>query len=206
VCAKSRRVTEISAVNCHEHRISVEFYWLGDRYGHSISVVKRGDRRVVLESIEGDNTDFWPPSPALQELGEPMIVSDSNQVQTTMLVGAAGKNHWAMCVSPRDHSNDVRDFQPELVFDIACRIKDPPVWLGNSYHVHARATTISEEPQRANVPADSPLCFVVPENVALEIHCEANGRQTLRCAPELRQLHSVAETVRWRFAVRLHHE
>jgi hypothetical protein len=48
--------------------LRVRFFQTGDRYGHAIDLIERGNVRPLLESVEGADTDIWPTSPPLQHL------------------------------------------------------------------------------------------------------------------------------------------
>jgi hypothetical protein len=205
---RSHSVAELSAVDGYGHRLLVEFYWLGDRYGHSISSVRRGSRRLLLESFEAGDDVFWPSSPPFQNLNECAVRSDSNRGDVTMLVGAAGKSHWAMCVTPRDHwiNQNPLIYQAELFFDVSCRVDDPPNWLGSSYRVLAGQIAISEKRRRARVPANSPSCEVVSEKSSLKLDTCIDAFPIIRCEATDMTAEPPPKTVRWQYAVRLCHE
>jgi hypothetical protein len=78
---------------------------------------------TVLESIEGTAEDIWPPSPPWQELHVPP--SDDGR-HVAFLVGKAGQSHWSASVELNLAENT-------LTFDVACRAKSQPHWLGSSY-------------------------------------------------------------------------
>ncbi len=45
-----------------------------------------------------------------------------------MLVGRAGKSHWSMSVTADEDT-------PALIFDVACRLREPPGFLGTTYQL-----------------------------------------------------------------------
>lgn len=100
-------------------RLRVEFEWVEDRFVHRISI----DGAEVGESIDGDGSEPWPPSPPIQQLlsqeidGSPAILG----------VGAAGKGHWSISVE--------LDGDQAIAFDLACRCKETPEFLGSSYRL-----------------------------------------------------------------------
>ncbi len=96
--------------------------WRGDRFRHFIITREQNNCRSKLESIEGTTMDLWPTSPALQSIHMP---HDSNW-RTAMLVGMAGRSHWSMCIEA-DFDND------RFHFDAACRLQEPPNWIGSTY-------------------------------------------------------------------------
>ena len=107
--------------------LRAEFMWRGDRFYHSIYGVKGNKKQLLLTSVEGGLEDVWPPSPPYQEFNDPRIVSDTQHGSVGLAVGAAGKSFWSLGIEVVETGN------PALVFDIACRVKEPPQWLGSTY-------------------------------------------------------------------------
>ncbi len=104
-------------------RLNVEFRWLADRFAQRL-VDEHG--HVLGESIEGDDSDVWPPSPPLQQLSRESVNDD----HVILGVGAAGKSHWSISVEVV-----ASDSGEGLKYDLACRCKSPPSWLGSSYRL-----------------------------------------------------------------------
>lgn len=105
--------------------LSVVFTWQGDRWLHRIL---RADD-VLLESVEGprpvDGDPRWPASPVLTE-----VSSVATATGPALLgVGLAGRSHFSASITADRLRPDT------LVFEIACRIQEQPVWLGSSYIV-----------------------------------------------------------------------
>jgi peptide chain release factor 2 len=48
--------------------VRLSFFWSDDRYAHRLELADEGSRVVCLESLEGADDQFWPPSPPLQQL------------------------------------------------------------------------------------------------------------------------------------------
>lgn len=84
----------------------------------------RRDETTLLESIEGDSTEDWPASPAIQEC----TIESRTTGDVALLVGMAGKSFWSISIHFEADS---------LVFDVACRHQAPPAFLGSSYRVLA---------------------------------------------------------------------
>ena len=106
--------------------LAVEFRRVEDRFWHEIVAIGSG-RRVIASSIEGDPSETWPPSPALQQLSiQPL--PDGNQV--ALLVGMAGKSHFSLSVTA-DQENR------RLVFEAACRYQQVPLFVGSKYQLAA---------------------------------------------------------------------
>ena len=60
----------------------------------------------------------------------PHIISDVNHGSVRLAIGAAGSAHWAVSIEVPDNSKAA---QPTLIFDVACRFKQAPKWLGSTY-------------------------------------------------------------------------
>ena len=120
----SREVARLSAGG-----LRVEFSREGDRYAHAIYLLEGDAEICVLESVEGDAADGWPPSPPLQAL-EFEKWTDGGRL--ALLVGMAGRNHWSV-------SAELDPDEDQVVCDVACRLQeapDEPGDLRSSYLVH----------------------------------------------------------------------
>ena len=102
--------------------LRIEFVWSADRYGHRILTSTPGGE-CILTSREGRPDEKWPPSPPLQSLH---LEDRPGGVRIAMLVGMAGRSHWSMSVE-----TDIA--RSRLLFDVACRVSEQPLWLGSSY-------------------------------------------------------------------------
>ena len=110
--------------------LRIEFQRDADRCRHDILLdlpTPSGQRRIVplLASREGSSNDSWPASPALQNLSVEELAPNK---PVALLVGMAGRSHWSASV-------EVDPARAALVFDIACRVSQPPRWLGTTYAV-----------------------------------------------------------------------
>ena len=102
---------------------TIAFDWQSDRWGHRVTI----DGRLVAESVEGPDSGAgdprWPASPVLTEVtpatagGRPAIVG----------VGLAGRSHFSASFAPHPTLADT------VLVEIACRVQEPPVWLGSTY-------------------------------------------------------------------------
>src|SRR6202142_1382734 len=120
---RKKMTTMRSAASLGTDVLRVVFQRNGDRYEHRIIASKPDGSTVTLASQEGQPDDSWPPSPPLQSLN---LETRPNGNQTIMLVGMAGRSHWSMSVEADLSRN-------HLAFDIACRVRERPVWLGSTY-------------------------------------------------------------------------
>jgi hypothetical protein len=118
--------TEI--VFLHEH----------DRWRHVVALAD-GSR---IESVEGpQNTAAdprWPASPALTEVS---LVGAAGGAAIVGL-GLAGRSHFSVSVAAHPDRPDT------LLFEVACRIQEPPTWLGSTYRA-ADGGSMQAAPQAA---------------------------------------------------------
>lgn len=98
--------------------LRVEFLKCGDRFSHIISLVESGRVTPLLDSIEGSPEDFSPLSPPIAEIHQ--------QDKMLFLTGATSIGHWSISLQADAGL---------LVFDVACRLKKEPTFLGNSYRI-----------------------------------------------------------------------
>lgn len=113
-------------------QLAVEYRWLNDRFVHRVLV---GDQ-VALSSVDGDGTQEWPASPPIQQISlEPI-----ENVSMILGVGGAGRGHWSISVGWQAGGEiDGRQFDGGFCFDMACRVKDQPEFLGSTYAINAEA-------------------------------------------------------------------
>ncbi len=118
--------------------IDVTFSWIGDRWCHRVTCGAAG----CWSSIEGPRAEEadarWPASPAFVELSR----LELPQGPAILAVGLAGRSHFSAAVSGDATRREwVR-------FEIACRLVEPPVWLGSTY--------LGPAGQKAFLPEDGP--------------------------------------------------
>ncbi len=79
----------------------------------------------TMEAVTAANhssTD-WPASPPLQEVH---FETRPDGRQIALAVGRAGSSHWSLSVEPFTAGCG-------FVMDVACRVREIPLWLGSSY-------------------------------------------------------------------------
>jgi len=128
--------TKRTAVRLQAGATEVVFLRERDRWRHVVNVAV-GAR---FESVEGPwNTATdprWPASPALTEVslvgaaGRPAIVG----------LGLAGRSHFSVSITAHPDRPDT------LLFEVACRIQEPPGWLGSTYRA-ADGGSVQAAPQ-----------------------------------------------------------
>lgn len=119
--------------------IDVVFEWSGDRWTHR--VLLHGE--PVWESIDGpaaaDGDPRWPASPVLVEVDR----VGSGPAAAVVAVGLAGRSHFSASISRVPAASTVgrHDGRFDVLFEIACRVHEPPPWLGSSYAAPIAAPT-----------------------------------------------------------------
>ncbi len=129
--SQSRQSTIIESIDPNGNGVRLELDWLTDRFRHRISGLHCRKSIEILTSVEGDQEEEWPLSPPLQEFNDPTIVSDFNQGQARLAIGSAGSAHWAVSVEAVENTGEL----PAITFDVACRTRHIPKWLGSTYRL-----------------------------------------------------------------------
>jgi hypothetical protein len=104
--------------------LRVVFFETGKRISHRIELREGNGWRSQLTSLEGNDNEPWPPSPALQSLHIERHGADD----IAFLVGMAGRSHWSASI----RANQSLD---RIECEIACRVASPPLWLGSTYEL-----------------------------------------------------------------------
>lgn len=163
-------------------RLQLRFARRGDRWEHAIDFRAAGQLVWQLRSDEGTADDAWPPSPPFQSL-EMHTQPDGRKF--ALLVGMAGASHWSASVET-DPAGE------RFVFDVACRIKFDPTWLGSSYVI---SDVVGKENFRCAI--ETTAFGETPDNSRLSI--ETVGPRTVVCITDLSG--SLPRTVRWKYAI-----
>jgi hypothetical protein len=116
----------LSPVNLIAGNLCVRFDRRNDRIEHSIWA--SNCEIPLLVSLESEGDPAWPSSPPFQEL----TLETRGDRQIALLVGKAGTSHWSASVEPSAETG-------QIAFDVACRVQQPPGWLGNRYRIPAAA-------------------------------------------------------------------
>lgn len=98
-----------------------------DRWQHCVLIWQDGLYTPLLESLEGDPSDSFPPSPAFQEL---MLEKKSDGCQEVQLFGRAGKNLYAAAIRVDMEAG-------EIAFDVSVRMRgdQSPQSMASSYRL-----------------------------------------------------------------------
>lgn len=200
---------QIQIVNRHGVGLSTQFFWVQDRFQHTIGVLQSPSQQALTQrtllasescaaSASQACNEQWPADPPLQQLSvEP--IGDSDAV---LAVGQAGCGHWSSSVEAF-----LRDDLPTLKFDIACRFSRPAEYLGSQYRL--------ADPRLSLQPQGDDVLLALAEHRVRLAACAPSlgGADPLawqRDAAEQRLWLSVPDsgnrlprTVRWQFTVTL---
>jgi hypothetical protein len=123
--------------------VTVTFVWTGDRWSHEVVIRDAGTWQSVEGSGTGTGDDRWPASPVLVELS----AVETPRGPAVLGVGRAGRSHFSASVAQDpDHPGQVR-------FEVACRLAEPPLWLGSTYASAGGTATVRP---KAATPAELP--------------------------------------------------
>lgn len=100
----------------------VEFTWDGDRWRHEL-ITAAGRWTSVEGPLDEAGDDRWPASPVLVELSLARLAGGS----AVLGVGLAGRSHFSLSAATCPGVADT------ILFEAACRIHEPPAWLGSTY-------------------------------------------------------------------------
>ena len=159
----------------------VEFTRRGDRLAHVISRLVDGLPRPLLSSIEGTANDEWPPSPPLQEVH----FESRPGVELALPVGMAGKSHWSISI-------ELCAATGRLTFDVACRVRSVPVFLGSKYAII--------QPSGVGLQ-NEPGWKLDVEPIDGQLECQIGRSATRLCITAASSVEKVPATVRWRYVL-----
>ena len=176
--AKGQVVLALQMTHRHD-RFAAELQFRSD---HTSSV-------PILRSIEGDDRRIWPPSPTIQQL----MRQENEAGEFLAGVGMAGNSHWSLSMVVIDG-----EF-PALEFDVACRVKVDPEWLGSTYQILSGQPILSEV--GARVVLGNHVMQVEPAaNVGA---CDVNIDNNRLCVAARQLAGPLPRTVRWTYRISL---
>jgi hypothetical protein len=219
VSGDANPAAELSAINADGKGVRVQFFWIEDRFRHQIDVISANEDVKILESLEGDRQQEWPSSPPCQNLVEG--INDRGD-QVVMVTGSAGDCHWSMTAeaSRQQFAKDSgfaffgelkgpTEHFPILLFDVACRIKSAPQWLGSSYRPIGNTECKAMGPfiyadkwllgPRLNcVDPDRP---VLTRESSARLKSSSDGFSIVQVVPPEHRLIRPPTTVRWTYGI-----
>jgi hypothetical protein len=122
--------------------LGVIFQRAGDRFSHQLFLPHAEQRQMLATSAEGTDQQPWPGSPVVQQLDRCPLPEGR---QGLVGVGMAGVSHWSLAIEVEGDSSTAT---AQLRFDVACRVKRPPGFLGSSYQLIEPLQVQSLSPQR----------------------------------------------------------
>lgn len=169
------------------HLLRLVFEQIADRVAHRIEVLdSSGDKLAGFRSVEGTSADEWPASPALQSCSFQEIRPGQT---AAFLVGMSGKSHWSASI-------EAISGQGALHFDFACRVAQPPQWLGTTYAIDSLSPRSGTQFQLGSAGM-----AVNIENAPEHCIFEVRGKSLqLSCVQKAEKYPS---TLRWRYGIHL---
>ncbi len=173
----------------------VEFHWKGDRFFHTLMGIRRNKVHPLLESLEGDAHDQFPPSPCLSQVHQ--------QDQTLFFTGATSECHWSASVQPSKLNLVGESPEPfdVLSFEFACRLKKQSHQMCGAYRILGAA--------KMHIPISGHFAFVMlsdyKEPVAIMIDSEnllfTDENSILRLSTDSQSPNSFPCTIQWKFRI-----
>jgi hypothetical protein len=170
-------------------RLHLRFSRRGDRWEHAVHLQSDSEIIWQLNSDEGTADDLWPRSPPFQTLE---LHTQADGRKFALLVGMAGASHWSASI-------ETDPISQQFVFDVACRVKIEPAWLGSSYVVGAsggknniRGPGVAERPRIETIALESTVGCEQPM-------MEVEGQRVVVRPADKSSL--LPRTVRWKYAI-----
>lgn len=165
-------------------RLEVRFFWENNRFRHTIALCDSHGVAVDswCDASDADET-AWPLSAPIQQLSREEI----NGQMTLLGVGQAGVSHWSVCVEPCQ-----RNHMPGFRFDFACRVKQPPQWLGSTYQIEDQDASHATRTSRLTLHLDANDEFTASQTHAQRQVALVSDAGTPAAAPK---------TYRWSYVI-----
>jgi hypothetical protein len=111
------------------------FTWNGDRWTHRLTIGEATSWMSLDGPCPPANDPRWPASPVLVELSTVSVPrarvsvprGDAAVGQAIVGVGLAGRSYFSASIASDPHDAGV------IRFEIACRLHEPPGWIGSTY-------------------------------------------------------------------------
>lgn len=172
-------------------RLRLQFERSGDRYAHTIYIrCASGEERLLLTSLEGDDTAPWPASPPLQNVH---LEQRSAGVKVALAVGMAGRSHWSLAVEALPGG--------ELRFDVACRLSETPDQLGSRYALGGDVQVAgNDSPWALSVSPSDTVLLAGTENMAIGLVRQQGHPTGVEVSANCSDFTWPA-TVRWQYSI-----
>jgi len=183
-------LTSLHAVARTGCGLRVDFLRQADRVAHRISLVAGQQPWPLLDSCEGSPLDAWPASPALQEV---QFQAQPAAGRVVLAVGMAGTSHWSLSVTAAEDP-------PALLFDVACRVRTQPSWLGSRYRA-ANTASSTQLPAAAECRLAGMACRIEPRGSQRpeEMRITASGSEVTITVPGGEG--PLPRTIRWQYGL-----
>ncbi|MFM8891323.1 MAG: hypothetical protein ACKOTB_06805 [Planctomycetia bacterium] len=146
---------------------TLEFTWVGDRWAHRVFPSSAGpsvgpsapatDWRSIEGELDPADDPRWPASPVLVELSRVALTpvdaasqpprAAGERPSALVGVGLAGRSHYSASIAADPGRTDA--FRVE----IACRLQEPPPWLGSTYRCGSRLIRLTVVDAARSLPA-----------------------------------------------------
>lgn len=124
-------------------RTTVRFTWQHDRWTHEILFPDGTAWRSLEGPVAPEGDPRWPASPVLVELSR----LEGPHGPALLGVGLAGRSHFSASIGPAPARAD------RVLFEFACRVTEPPGWLGSTYASPAGIVRIEPAANAVRPPA-----------------------------------------------------
>ena len=171
--------------------VSVTFTPAGDRFTQRIEIA--GAALLAVDE-DAESAETWPPSPPLQDVH---LEQRSEGRQLALMIGRAGLSHWSI-------SCELDSSAGEVLFDVACRIKEPAAWLGSTYQLPPGVTFSGDEHSGELRMDEHTICRISADHDC-EISWHAESKRlvflprTHAEVPAMSEGNSFPRTIRWRY-------
>lgn len=166
--------------------LKLELVRVEDRFSTTLRLLVDDQETTVLRSVEGDGGTAWPPSPVIQDLSK----QEGPSGVFLAGLGMAGKSHWSVVIRTIPDSAAIE-------FDLACRVKKEPEWIGSTYSVlNADSQLESAATLKLEVSGAVIRCETLTDEPGCCLESEP-GRLTL--VSNLNPGRELPRTIRWKY-------
>ncbi len=165
--------------------LEISFSRQHDRIAHAIRFRDQAD--CFMQSVEGNDLDDWPASPAFRDLHRESRPGDR---QVILLVGMAGTSHWSA-------SFEIDPRQATIAADVACRLHQSPGPLGSRYDASSAAWSVTQQLAVAKNPDHTAMAVLNVDHVSGKLLHSARGLQIVPALDPANDRYP--QTVQWRY-------
>lgn len=125
------------------------FTWSADRWTHRITTGTVPGWTSLDGPFPPAGDPRWPASPVLVELSRvtvPRGDATGGKSMAIVGVGLAGRSHFSASIAPDPQRLDA------IRIEIACRLHEPPGWLGSTYRAGDRLVQLAAFDESTSLP------------------------------------------------------